>query len=138
MLCEAGNLAAIKFLYHHFLAEEDLPDLNPAALEVAPRVATKLGYTPSSDDVRKLLECPWTPKGRLLAHWLFYAPPRRQTFSDALWRDVDLDQGTWRVMGKFEKFDIFDLAPPRTPIAAPGPPSPSTKRNCPSTSSPRS
>jgi integrase len=105
-------LAAIKFLYHHFLAEEDLPDLNPAALEVAPKVATKLGYTPSSEDVKKLLECPGTPRGRLLAHWLFYAPSRRQTFSDALWRDIDLDQGAWRVMGKGEKFDIFDLAPP--------------------------
>jgi integrase len=105
-------LAAIKFLYLHFLAEEDLPNLNPAALEQAPKVPIKLGYTPSSDDVKKLLECPGTPKGRLLAHWLFYAPSRRQTFSDARWRDIDLDQGTWRVMGKGDKFDIFDLAPP--------------------------
>lgn len=55
-------LAAIKFLYLHFLAEEDLPDLNPAALEQAPKVPIKLGYTPSSDDVKKLLECPGTPK----------------------------------------------------------------------------
>ena len=105
-------LAAIKFLSHHFLAEEDLPDLNPAALEQAPKVPIKSGYTPSSDDVKKLLDCPGTPKGRLLAHWLFYAPSRRQTFSDARWRDIDLDQGTWRVMGKGDKFDIFDLAPP--------------------------
>jgi integrase len=105
-------LAAIKFLYHHFLAEEDLPDLNPAALEQAPKVPIKLGYTPSSNDVKKLLESPGTPKGRLLAHWLFYAPSRRQTFADARWRDIDLDQGTWRVMGKGDKFDIFDLAPP--------------------------
>jgi site-specific recombinase XerD len=105
-------LAAIKFLYLHFLAEEDLPDMNPAALEQAPKAATKLGYTPNSEDVKKLLECPGTAKGRLLAHWLFYAPSRRQTFSDARWRDIDLDQGTWRVMGKGEKFDIFDLAPP--------------------------
>lgn len=105
-------LAAIKFLYLHFLAEEDLPDLNPAALEQAPKVPIKLGYTPSSEEVKKLLECPGTPKGRLLAHWLFYAPSRRQTFSDARWRDIDLDQGTWRVMGKGDKFDIFDLAPP--------------------------
>jgi hypothetical protein len=105
-------LGAIKFLYLHFLAEEDLPDLNPAALEQAPKVPIKLGYTPSSDEVKKLLECPGTPKGRLLAHWLFYAPSRRQTFSDARWRDIDLEQGTWRVMGKGDKFDIFDLAQP--------------------------
>lgn len=105
-------LVAIKFLYLHFLAEEDLPDLNPAALEQAPKVPIKLGYTPSSDDVKKLLDCPGTPKGRLLAYWLFYAPSRRQTFADARWRDIDLDAATWRVMGKGDKFDIFDLAPP--------------------------
>lgn len=105
-------LAGIKFLYRHFLAEEDLPDINPAALELAPRVPTKLGYTPSSDDIKKLLECSGTPKGRLLAHWMFYAPSRRQTFADARWRDIDLDQATWCVMGKGQKFDIFDLAPP--------------------------
>jgi integrase len=104
-------LAAIKFLYHHFLAEEDLPDLNPAALEVAPKVATKLGYTPSSEDVKKLLQCPGTPRGRLLAHWLSMRP-RAGRRSQTLWRDIDLDQGTWRVMAKGEKFDIFDLAPP--------------------------
>jgi site-specific recombinase XerD len=39
-------LAAIRFLYLHFLAEENLPELNPAALEQAPKVATKLGYNP--------------------------------------------------------------------------------------------
>lgn len=42
----------------------------------------------------------------------FYAPSRRQTFSDARWRDIDFEQATWRVMGKGDKFDIFDLAPP--------------------------
>ena len=57
------------------------------------------------------LESPGTPKGRLLAHWMFYAPSRRQTFCDARWPDFDLEAGTWEVVGKGDKVDVFDLAP---------------------------
>jgi integrase len=105
-------LSAIKFLYRHFYAEEDLPDVNPAALESSPKIVHKMGYTPNREDVNKLLNAPGTPRARLLAYWLFYAPSRRQTYSDARWHDVDLDAGTWEVVGKGSKVDVFDLAPP--------------------------
>ena len=107
-----SHLSAIKFLYRHFYAEEDLPDVNPAALESSPKVIHKRGYTPSREDVKKLLDAPGTPRARLLAYWMFYAPSRRQTFSDARWPDVDLDTGKWEVVGKNGKVDVFDLAPP--------------------------
>jgi integrase len=107
-----SHLSAIKFLYRHFFAEEDLPDLNPAALEASPKIVHKRGYTPSREDVKKLLDAPGTPRARLLAHWMFYAPSRRKTFSDARWQDIDLDAATWEVIGKHEKVDVFDLAPP--------------------------
>lgn len=48
-------LAAIRFLYRHFLVEEDLPDHNPAALEISPRVVVKHGYTPTRAEIKKLL-----------------------------------------------------------------------------------
>jgi integrase len=105
-------LSAIKFLYHHFLADEELPDLNPAALEASPKVINRRQYTPTKEDVKKLLGASGTPKGRLLAHWLFYAPSRRQTYADARWRDIDLERGTWDVVGKGDKVDVFALAPP--------------------------
>lgn len=105
-------LAAIKLLYRHFLAEDDLPDHNPAALEASPKVIHKRGYTPTRDDIKRLLGTAGTPKGRLLAHWMFYAPSRRQTFCDARWCDIDLEQGTWEVVGKGDQPDIFALAPP--------------------------
>jgi len=74
-------------------------------------VVHKRAYTPSRDDVRKLLETPGTPRARLLAHWTFYAPSRRQTFVDALWTDLDLDMGEWSLIGKGEKADVFALHP---------------------------
>ncbi|HTT95487.1 MAG TPA: hypothetical protein VMF55_12505 [Solirubrobacterales bacterium] len=40
-------LAAIKFLYRHFMREEDLPDHNPASMESSPKVVHKRAYTPS-------------------------------------------------------------------------------------------
>lgn len=105
-------LSAVKFLYRHFLHEDDLPEHNPAALEASPKVINKRGYTPTRDEVKKLLNAPGTPKGRLLACWMFYAPSRRQTFCDARWLDLDLDEGTWQVVGKGDVADIFSLAPP--------------------------
>ena len=105
-------LSAIKFLYRHFQAEEDLPDHNPAALEASPRIVHKRGYAPSREEVKKLLRGPGSPRGRLLANWMFYAPSRRKTFADARWRDIDLEAGTWEVLGKGEQVDVFALAPP--------------------------
>lgn len=72
-------LSAIKFLYRHFQAEEDLPDHNPAALEASPRIVHKRGYAPSREEVKKLLRGSGSPRGRLLANWMFYAPSRRKT-----------------------------------------------------------
>ena len=105
-------LSAIKFLYRHFLAEEDLPDHNPAALKTSPKIVLKRGYTPTREEVKKLLEAPGSPKARLIVHWTFYAPSRRATLADALWRDIDLDEGTWELLGKGDKADIFVLNAP--------------------------
>lgn len=105
-------LSGIKFLYRHFMAEEDLPDLNPAALEASPKIFFKRGYTPTKDDIKRLLNAPGSPKGRLLANWIFYAPSRRLTFSDARWPDFDLEHGTWEVLGKGDQVDVFALAAP--------------------------
>jgi integrase len=105
-------LSAIKFLYRHFQAEEDLPDHNPAALEEAPKVINKRCYTPTREEVKRLLDAPGSPKARLIAIWTFYAPSRRKTFADAWWPDIDLDRGTWDIVGKGDQVDVFALAPP--------------------------
>ncbi len=104
-------LAAIKFLFRHFMREEDLPDHNPASMESSPKVVHKRAYTPSREDVKKLLATPGTPRARLLTHWAFYAPSRRQTFVDALWSDVDLNAGEWSLVGKGQRADVFALHP---------------------------
>lgn len=76
-------LSAIKFLYHHFQADEDLPNHNPAVQEASPKVINKLGYVLSREEVKQLLDAPGSPKARLIVHWIFYAPSRRKTFADA-------------------------------------------------------
>lgn len=85
---------------------------NPAALETSPKLVHRMGFTLSREEVRKLLDGEGTPKDRLLAHWTFYAPSRRKTFTDARWPDIDLDAGTWEVVGKGGKVDVFVLAAP--------------------------
>lgn len=104
-------LCAVKYLYKHFQAEEDLPDHNPAVLEIAPKVVYKRGYSLTKEEVRRLLDGEGRPKGRLLAHWTFYAPSRLKTFSDARWPEIDLDAATWEVVGKGGKVDVFALHP---------------------------
>lgn len=105
-------LSGIKFLYHHFQAEEDLPNHDPSALETSPKINHRLGYVLSRSEVATLLAAPGSPKARLIANWIFYAPSRRKTFADAKWTDIDMERGTWEVIGKGGKVDVFALAPP--------------------------
>lgn len=55
-------LSALRFLYHHFQADDELPDIDPTVLESAPRVVIRRGYTPSKADIKKLLETPGPPR----------------------------------------------------------------------------
>ncbi len=105
-------LAAMRFLYLHFQVEEDLPDINPTSMVPAPKVIHKMGFTPTREEIKKLFAVPAQPKARLLIRWTFYAPSRADTFAKALWSDIDLDRGKWEVVGKGDKVDVFDLAPP--------------------------
>lgn len=105
------HLCAIGFLYHHFHYEEDLPDHDPSAHVTAPRCPITEGYTPSEQEVARLLQAKGTPKARLLAYWLYFAPGRRATFADVRWRELDLDAGTWWFVGKKEKADKLALHP---------------------------
>ena len=105
------HLAALRFFYFHCIHEAHLPTVEPTLGILAPRVVVRPQYRPDRDDVRALLDAPGHPRDRLLAHWIFYAPSRRQTFVDALWSDLDLDAGTWFVVGKGDRPDTFDLHP---------------------------
>lgn len=105
-------LSALRFLYHHFQADDELPDIDPTVLECSPRVIVRRGYTPSETEVKRLLETDGPPRAVLLVHWLFYAPSRRETYAAGRWSDIDLDAAEWEVVGKNEKVDIFPLAPP--------------------------
>lgn len=104
-------LAGIKFLYRHFLSEDDLPDHHPALYIPSPKIVTKRGYAPSAEEVERLLDTPGSPMARLLSCWMFYAPSRRATFATARWGDIDLEQREWDVVGKGEQADIFELNP---------------------------
>jgi integrase len=104
-------LSAIRSLYRHFKMEEDLPDIDPSAYVVSPRVIVRRGYTPTREEVTRFLDVPGSPPSRLLAHWMFYAPSRRATFADTLWKHIDFDSATWEVVGKGDKVDVWDLHP---------------------------
>jgi len=105
-------LSALRFLYRHFQADEDLPDRDPTILETSPKIIIKRGYTPSREDIKRLLATDGPPRARLLVHWMFYAPARRKTYSEARWPDIDFDAAEWEVQDKNGKVYIYPLAPP--------------------------
>ncbi len=108
---QKGYLSAIRFLYHHFMMDEDLPDHDPSSGIDCPTVVTVPQWSPTRSEVLKLFDAPGKPRDRLIAHWVFYAPSRRAPFVETRWRDIDLDEGTWRLIGKGKKVDTFDLHP---------------------------
>lgn len=107
-----GYLAGLRFLYLHFQAEDDLPDLNPTAMIPSPRIVNRMGFTPTQEQVKKLFAAPGKPKARLLTKWVFYTPSRSQTFAEARWPELNLKLGKWEVVGKGGKVDVWDIAPP--------------------------
>lgn len=106
-----GALSAIRFLYHHFDLDEDLPSVDPSHRIPSTRVSTRYQWSPSKQEVKKILETPADARTRLIVHWVFYAPSRRETFVKARWEDIDLEQGVWHVIGKNDKPDAFDIHP---------------------------
>ena len=104
-------LSAARFLYAHFAGEKHLPDIDPTTHVKGPKLTITPQYTPTEEEIRALLEAPGKPKDRLLAYWTFYAPSRRQTYADARWRDIDLERGTWFVVGKGKQPDCWPLHP---------------------------
>lgn len=76
--------------------EDDLPDVDPSAQIASPKVVIERGYTPSAEEIERILSAPGKPKDRLLAYWMFYAPSRRETFANARWRDIDIEAGARR------------------------------------------
>ncbi len=100
-------LAAIRFLYHRFYDEEGLLDLDPTAYIKRPGVAIERGYTPSEQDVARLLTASDSPASRPLPHWVYFSPSRRAKF----WPDLDLHAGTWTLIGEGQKAYVFELHP---------------------------
>jgi integrase len=105
-------LSASKFIYRHFQAEEDLPDHNPAALGDLAEAHSPDGLHALKGRRPKASRRGGDPEGPAPCLLAFYAPSRRKIFTDARWPDIDLDAGTWEVVGKGGKVDVFDLAPP--------------------------
>lgn len=106
-----GALSAIRFLYHHFDLDDELPSIDPSHRVPSPRVSNRHQWAPSKDEVKKVLTTPADARTRLIVHWAFYAPSRRQTFVAARWEDIDLDTGVWHLVGKGGKPDTFELHP---------------------------
>lgn len=106
-----GSLSAIRFLYHHFDLDDELPSIDPSHRIPSPRVSNRHQWSPNKDEIKTLFNTPTDQRTRLIIHWLFYAPSRRQTFVDARWEDLDLDAREWRLVGKNGKVDAFELHP---------------------------
>jgi integrase len=104
-----GALSAVRFLYHHFISEDDLPDIDPTRGVKAPKVTPAPQWTPSEAQVKALLAAPGRPTDKLLAYWLYYAPSRVGPLPEARWQDIDLDNKTWTLIGKGGKPDQFRL-----------------------------
>lgn len=90
-------MASIRFLYHHFLFEEDLPDHDPARGLKSPKLKQEYQFIPSKGEIERFLSCSGSPAETLLAHWMTYTAERRAAFVHARWRDLDLEASTWRI-----------------------------------------
>ena len=104
-----GALSAIRFLYHHFHMDDELPSIDPSHRIPSPRVTNRHQWSPTKEEVSKLLATPTDFRTKLIIHWLFFAPSRRQTLVDAKWEDIDLEAGVWHLVGKNDKPDTFPL-----------------------------
>jgi integrase len=104
-----GALSAVRFLYHHFNCEEDLPNGDPSHTISGPKITNQMQWAPTEDEVRALLAAPGQPTDKLLVYWLYYAPSRVAPLREARWADIDLDEKTWTLIGKGGKPDQFEL-----------------------------
>jgi integrase len=101
--------AYLRLVYGYCIINRTLPSLDPTAGLSSPKVPIELGPTLSRDELRRLLGAPGSPNARLIPTWIIFAPSRLSTFAKARWMDIDLDSGTWRVVGKGRKPDVFAL-----------------------------
>ncbi len=111
-----SNLSAIRFLYRHIIEEEiELIGGDPSAHITSPTIKLERQYTPSREELRRVLDAPGEPRDRLLAYWMYYAPSRRETFRQARWSDfenLDTDQAFWHIpQAKGDKRDGFAIGP---------------------------
>lgn len=104
-----GALSAVRFLYHHFNCEGDLPTGDPSQGLKGPKITNQMQWAPTEDEVRALLAAKGQPTDKLLVHWLYLAPSRVGPLRVARWRDIDLEEQTWTLVGKNGKPDQFHL-----------------------------
>jgi integrase len=109
-------LSALRFFYWHAMEEDNLPSVDPTYRIPSPTVHVKRQYTPSKKDVKRFLNAESESlRETLLAHWIYYAPSRRETFREARWIDIegiDTDDCYWHIpKGKGGKSDGFPVPP---------------------------
>lgn len=110
-LLRKGHPSALRFLYHHLQADDELPDLDPTVLESSPRSSSGA----ATRRARRRSSACWRRPARAApsagAPALLYALPARDLRRRAVVR-IDLEAAEWEVVGKNDKVDVFPLAPP--------------------------
>ena len=109
-------MSALRFFYWHAMEEENLASVDPTYRLPSPTVTTTRQYTPSKEEVKRLLGVKGGDlRETLLAHWIYYAPSRRETFREARWVDIeglDTDDCFWHIpKAKGGRADGFPVPP---------------------------
>ncbi len=109
----ARKLASLRAAYSYFVREGKL-DVNPAKLVKTPKLSRELPEVLTITEVTTLLEAPDTTKplgkrDRALLETLYSSGTRASEIATLTLPDIDLHQGTIRVMGKRRKERIAHL-----------------------------
>ena len=84
---------------------------DPSTSIKAPRIPRRPGISLTTDEVRRILDAPGTPRERIQAYLLAYTAARTEEIQHLRWHDIDFTKATITIHGKYDKLRIIDIHP---------------------------
>lgn len=94
-----------------FAVRMQLMDVDPSTSIRAPRVAITPGLRLTSDEMRRLLDAPGSPRERIATYLLAYTAARAGSIRELRWHDIDFHRREIRLVGKRDKVLTLHIHP---------------------------
>jgi integrase/recombinase XerD len=107
-------LASLRSLYR-YLVSVSLVTSDPTEGVKRPKVHTTPGVRLTTEEVRRLLDAPGSPRVRVQAYLLAFTAARMNELRMLRWRDVDINERTIMLQGKNNKYRVIDIHPELMP-----------------------